>query len=238
MRTVALALLVLLAGCASVAEAPDASVPSAPTESFGLAPVTGPLVFPAGTREVSLAWLVDELARLTGQEIVYDQQARQALEQAKEWLDLTAPVPADEVYTFVEALLAYRGYALGRLKAGEPTVLGLFVGNTGRGASGASYVAVAEDEVDALRRHPAFLFQYAMHFENIDSRQLQTQLRQLLVDPSGLCNVVPAGERSLILQGYGARLAGLFQLLREVDRHSAARNPPAQTQAEQGAKAR
>ena len=59
-----------------------------------------------------------------------------------------------------------------------------------------------DGELPELRRHPALLCQLVLTFENIDSRQLQTQLRQLLVDNSGMQQVVPAGERSLILFFY------------------------------------
>jgi hypothetical protein len=238
MSAIFLALLLLVSGCTAATHESARPAPKADSGAFGLAPASAPLVFPDGTREITLAWLVDELARSTTQEIACDPSTREELERTKEWLDVVTPVPAGEVYAFVEALLTFHGYALGVLKAGEPAVLGIFGGQAGRRPSEPVYTPIPEEELDTVRRHPAFLFQYAMHFENIDTRQLQTQLRQLLVDTSGLNNVVPAGERSLILQGNGARLAGLFQLLREVDRYSAAPDMPAQTQAEQAARPR
>lgn len=238
-RQLVLLALALTAGCAST----DSEAASAPAEraralDLGLAPVSAALVFPAEQKEVSLAWLLDELMRLTGQELACTPEARAQLEARMEPLEQTTPVPADEVYPFVETLLVYHGFALARLKEGTPTVLGLIGGE--RNSSEVPYLPLEVEDRAALARHPALLFQHAIHFESLDSRQLQTQLRQLLVDPMGLCNVAPAGERTLIVQGYGQRLAGLVQLLSEVDQHATqvyrpAPPPgaPAQTQPQQ-----
>ena len=223
--------LFALGSCASrpSAGAPSPALP--PADDLGLAPVQGPLVFPPETREIHFAWLVDELARLTGQELVYDAAVRQALEQEQEFLDQTAPVPTDEVYPFVEALLIQRGFSLALLKTGTPTMVEV-IHPRSSGRTEIPAVVVQEHQLAALERHPALLAQHAMTFRNIDSRQLQTQLRQLLVDPSGISNVVPAGERSLLIQSYGMRITRLASLLGEVDRASGVLVPP-QTQAEQ-----
>ncbi|MEQ1892565.1 MAG: hypothetical protein ABL998_08500 [Planctomycetota bacterium] len=199
-------------------------------------PVSADLVFPPGTSEISFEWLADELARLAGVELVYGPDVRQSLERNSEKLEQTASVPADEVYGFVEALLASRGFALALTKTGTPTLLEILdPAQAVRGTrTQVPAVVAAETEIDALARHPALLAQTSMTFHNIDSRQLQTQLRQLLVDASGMTNVVPAGERSLLIQGPGVRVASLVQLLREVDRLSGALVLP-ETQAEQAA---
>lgn len=232
MRTSLGTLALLFVACASPAEtSANASAP-ARVDDLGLAPVSAPLVMPTGAREVTLAWLVDELARLTGQELVFAPEERERLEQIVEPLEATSVVPADEVYPFVESLLVFHGYMLARLKEGTPTMLAVVGPGGGRSSGEVPYVPLEIHDRDALARHPALLFQYALHFENLDSRQLQTQLRQLLVDPSGHCNVVPAGERSLIFQGYGLRLRSLMVLLAEIDAASVERPVP-QTQAEQ-----
>lgn len=227
-------LLLALGSCAGPTSGRAPSPAPPPADDLGLAPVQGPLVFPPETREVNYAWLVDELARLTGQELVYDAGVRQALEQEQEFLDQTAPVPADEVYPFIEALLIQRGYALALLKTGTPTMVEVLHPRSS-GRTEIPAVVVQEHQLAALARHPALLAQHAMTFRNLDSRQLQTQLRQLLVDPSGISNVVPAGERSLLIQSYGMRITRLASLLGEVDRASAVVRVPPPTQAEQAA---
>ena len=57
--------------------------------------------------------------------------------------------------------------------------------------------------------------------QNIDARQLQTQLRAIFTDPTNTQQVVPAGEHSLILQGFGSYIASLARLLLLVDEVSA-----------------
>jgi hypothetical protein len=84
-------------------------------------------------------------------------------------------------------------------------------------------VPIEPDAIEALADHPALLCQVMLVFENLDSRQLQTQLRQLLVDNTGMQQVVPAGDRGLLIQSTGAKLLGLARLLREFDVASAAR---------------
>ena len=228
--SVALAIVALalgaLAGCASTKESPTASasaVREPPHDDFGLPPVRAALEFPPEAHEVRLAWLVDELARLTGQELAMAPEVRQSLEANVESLELATPVPAREVYGFVEALLAAHGIFVAPVTGGERPVLGFYSNEPRGNVSQPCAVAIQPEQCARLADHPALLCQVMLTFENVDSRQLQTQLRQLLVDSGPLQQCVPAGERGLLIQGSGARLRGLVQLLREVDRASAQR---------------
>jgi hypothetical protein len=212
-----------LAGCATTKD-----VPGQPHErsDFGLPPVRAALEFPSGEREVTLGWLVDELARLSGQELAMRPQLRQQLDQLREPLELTTPVPAHEVYAYVEGMLAVQGVVVAPVKAGDRPVLGVYGSSMimGRPEAGETRPLVIEPgQVEALVDHPALLCQVMLVFENIDSRQLQTQLRQLLVDSTGTKQVVPAGDRALLVQAPGAQLLGLVRLLRAVDLASAQR---------------
>jgi hypothetical protein len=216
----ALVLFLVPAGCASM---PVASAPQAAADPFGLPAPSGPLEFPPDTPQIELAWLVAELARLTGQELVVDPQARALLQQATEPLELLTPVPTDEVYAFVEALLVSHDFYLAPLKGGTRPMLGIYSMTARGGASPARPVVVAPAHLAELERHPALYCQMLLTFENIDTRQLQTQLRQLLVDQSGVNQVVPCGERALLIQGTSTRISGLARILPEVDRASVPR---------------
>lgn len=227
--------LLALASCASSAKASSATGPAASADTFGLPPVRGPLEFAPDAREVSLGWLVDELARLSGQELTMAVDLRRALDGTMEPLEQRSPVPAGEVYAFVEALLTTQGIVIAPAKGGARPVLGVYGGQGARLGEPVP-VQIEPARVAALAGHPALLCQVLLDFENIDSRQLQTQLRQLLVEASGLQQIVPAGERSLILQASGAKLLALVPLLQEVDRLSEQRERPPATPA-QAAKA-
>jgi hypothetical protein len=81
---------------------------------FGLPPVRAALQFPAGASAVTLGSLVDELARLSGQELAMQPEVRQQLDQLREPLELATPVPVPEEYAYVEGMLAVQGRRLRR----------------------------------------------------------------------------------------------------------------------------
>jgi len=215
-----LALLVL----ASCAATKATSQRSSGHDTLGLPPVRAALEFPAGAIDVTIGWMVNELARLTGQELTMTPVLRQQLDQLHEPLEITTPVPADEVYPYVEGMLATQGVLIAPVKAGERPVLGVFSPARQQRAEGElRAVSIELDQVEALADHPALLCQVMLVFENVDSRQLQTQLRQLLVDAYGTKQCVPAGDRGLLLQAPGSQLLSLVRVLRAVDLASAGR---------------
>jgi hypothetical protein len=186
----------------------------------------GPLEFAAGTEQMTLHELALAFARLTGAELALDPMTQQQLLAGKIVLASVAPVPADEVYPFVESFLSCNGYSLCVLKLGARPIVTL-VGGPPRPGFNPEPLFVAEEDWPQLEDHPALLVRLAVTFRNIDSRQLQTQLRQLLVDAGGLRQCVPAGERGLIVQGPGRETLALVRLLREMDASSAAPATPA-----------
>jgi hypothetical protein len=211
-----------LAGCASPTT--RATRAAGRGEDLGLPPVSAALEFPGESLEVTLGWLVDQLARLSGQELVLAPEVRRELDGATEELEQARPVPAEEVYAFVEAHLARQGFLLAPVTAGVRPVLGVYGGPERDGSPLAVELELAD--LAELARHPALLCRVVLVFENLDSRQLQTQLRQLLVDSGPYQQVVPAGERALLIQAGGARMRGLVELLLRVDRACAALPTP------------
>ena len=195
-------------------------------DGLALPPARGPLEIAAGAEELNMHELVLALARITGVELALDPLTQQELQQSRVALVRDAPVPAEEAYAFVESFLARQGYALCVLKHGARPILGVF-GQASRQSSTPEPLFVAESDLPLLEDHAALLVRVVVTFRNIDTRQLQTQLRQLLVDATGLRQCVPAGERSLILQGLGRETLSLVQLLREVDAASVAPSAPA-----------
>lgn len=220
-RLIELAGLVL-AGCASRAKGTEASA-RAPAESFGLPPVRAALDFPPGSHDVTLAWLVAELARLSGQELAVAQDLQGQFEASPEPLEGTAPVPAGEVHSFVEVLLHRQGYRIAPVSAGTRPVLGIH-GTPERGGVSRP-VPIEREQVAALAGHPALYGSLLLTLENIDSRQLLTQLRQLMGDPGQHQHCIATGERSLLIQASGAKLAGRVEVLLAIDRAAASRAP-------------
>lgn len=190
-----------------------------PEPGLPLPPAREGLVFEPGTSEVTLAFLLSALARSTGQELALHSEVRREFERKNVQLESASQVPPEEVYSFVEGLLAPEGVVIAPLTGGKRPVLGVWAGPMGRGSAAffPEPVPLSPAQYDEAARHPALLVRTVVVLEHIDARQLQTQLRQLLVDPSGNQNVVPAGERALILQGRAAFVVGLARQLQEVD---------------------
>jgi len=222
----ALLLSIVLAGALAPAR-------STPTSHLPLPPATASLQFEPGTSDIRLDELLLRLAHLTGQELAMTAQTQQMLQQIKEPLESAAPVPAAEVYAFVEGLLVRQGILIAPITGGTRPILGVQGVERGRdGPLDALYVGA--DDLPELEAHPALLVRTYVDMKNLDTRQVQTQLRQLMVDNSGTSQIVPVGERGLILQGRGRDIAGLVKLLRESDKAAGERPPTPPAPAAEG----
>jgi general secretion pathway protein D len=163
----------------------------------------------------------------TGFNFTYDPQTGTALAQAKLVMLGTKRIPKAEFYNFFQIQLFINDFVC--LEVGPPQISQILIQSLsqnaqargGGGAIGKSPEFVVPENLPDYRDQPARLIITVLNFQNIDSRQLQTQLRQLLVDNTGSQQVVPAGDRSLILQGFGSYIASLAQLLLLVDEVSA-----------------
>jgi hypothetical protein len=143
---------------------------------------------------------------------------------AKEPLESPAPIPKDEVYAFVEGVLARQGVVIAPITGGTRPILGVMVLGPQEGPLDPLYVessALAE-----LTTHPALFVRVLVQLENTDARQLQTQLRQLLVDNTGTNQCVPVGELALILQGRGRDVEAMARLILAADKAAGARPKP------------
>lgn len=217
----------VIAVCAGCALAPQAPDPGRGEPGLPLPRPRGALEFPSGTTEVKLSWLAAELGRLTGQELVMSFETRSALGAASEPLEIVSAVPADEVYAFVEGILFSNQILIAPVKSGSRPMLGLYSVDPRRGPSapGASPLVVADAQLGELAQHPALLVRLNVFLENVDARMVQTQLRALMTDPTNTEQIVPLGERSLLLQGTAQRVAGMALLLQGMDAASRARAP-------------
>jgi len=214
-------LAVLVAGAtpAGPLAAPGAS-------NLPLPPVSAALEFGSGSNDVGLDELLQQLARLTGQELAMTVQAREALRASREPLEHTTPVPAGEVYTFVEGLLSRQGFVIAPITGGTRPILGVLSTGTGRD-TGLDPLAVDASALGELAAHPALFVRVLIDLHNSDARQLQTQLRALVVDQSGMQQCVPVGELGLILQGKGRDVASLAKLVLAADEAAGKNHLPA-----------
>lgn len=192
---------------------------TAPVERLPLPPPRDGIVFSGDTNEVTLGYLLDELARATGQELALSSADREELVRAKISLAHLDQVPAGEVYAFVESFLAQEGVVIAPLKGGARPVLAVYLPGGGRRGSplNPEPLPISQAHFDEAAEHPALFIRTHLVLKHTDTRQLQTQLRQVLVDPTGIQNVVPAGERGLLLQGRAKFIVGLARQILELD---------------------
>ena len=185
------------------------------------------LSFSEGQDQLPLLDFVKIAQDVTGFNFTYDPPTGQLLSTAKVAMLGQKRIRVSEFYNFFQIQLFINDFVC--LEVGPPQISVILIqslqpnagGRGGGAALGKSPVFVLPDDLDEYRDQPASLIITILNFKNIDSRQLQTQLRQLLVDQTGSQQIVPAGDRSLIMQGFGSYIASLAHLLKLVDDVSA-----------------
>lgn len=212
---------------------PAAGCASAPRPAqFALAPIGVPVSadpFPtpssglkiqiAPGEEMSLEKLLDEFSRVTGQNLLITQNTCQALKASPTGLNRSVDVPASEVYSFVENILAHNQHVLQVLSGHEPRLLAvhnLAARNGSRPLSDlAQYVPVKD--IGLYARHPAVLITTMVELPSTDVRTLSNSLRGMLTDQVTQ-QIIPVGNtNALVIGGSGAAVANLVTVLRECD---------------------
>jgi len=165
----------------------------------------------------------------TGKNFTYDSQTETALKGQHVVMLGTKRIPKSEFYEFFQVQLFINDFVC--LEVGPPQIKVILIQSisqqggaraaAGGSALGKSPTYVFPSDLEDYKDKPAELIITVLNFKNIDTRQLQTQLRQLLVDNTGSQQIVPAGEHSLIMQGFGSYIASLGKLLQLVDQYSA-----------------
>lgn len=181
-----------------------------------------------GNEKLSLLKFAGLAQEATGYHFTWDQDTGNQLNSKFVFLLGQKRIPKVDFYNFFQIQLFINDFVC--IEVGPPQIRVILIQNVaGAGgnrqgsasALGKNPIFVSPTDLDEYLTQPATLIMTVLSFQNIDTRQLQTQLRQLLVDPTGSQNVVPAGERSLIMQGFGSYVASLAKLLKLVDEYSA-----------------
>lgn len=181
-----------------------------------------------GNEKLSLLKFAGLAQEATGYHFTWDQETGNQLNSKFVFLLGQKRIPKVDFYNFFQIQLFINDFVC--IEVGPPQIRVILIQNVaGAGgnrqgsasALGKNPIFVSPTDLDEYLTQPATLIMTVLSFQNIDTRQLQTQLRQLLVDPTGSQNVVPAGERSLIMQGFGSYVASLAKLLKLVDEYSA-----------------
>src|SRR5262249_48848721 len=132
-------------------------------------------------------------------------------------------VPAQEVYPFVEAILAQNDFMLVPRTDREPRLLAVENLNSNRrNAIRSEAIFVPADQIAAWSRHPAILVTTVIDFGHVDVRTLSNWMRAMFTD-SNLQLLVPVGNsNSLVITATGTMVSNLVTMLKAVDEVAAA----------------
>ncbi len=212
--------LVFALGCALA----PGSFPAGPMDGEDpLAPATKPLAVPAD-REYSLQDLLIAFADSTGQLLAIGNEARAILAQTPVGLNAAAEVPPEDVYSFVEGLLAHHHVVLALLARGKRPMLGVYPLMGGRSVPFSAWLSVPAEELPRYRDHAALLVQTVVVLPSLDVRQAATSFRGLLRDTDHQ-TLLATGEHTLVLRGTGRFVADTVAMLEQVARANEAACP-------------
>lgn len=212
--------------------------------AIALQPFAGNGSFTVAARddaESNLLELARDYGRATDRVLVLQEETLRLLQADRAGLSRALTVSGSAFPTFVEQILAERGYLLFELSNGAPGLVTCMSRDAAARSTVRTNVRYADARAIATcAGRPATLFQTVVDLPHVDVRTLSNSMRSLIVDPMML-TIVPAGNSSsLVLQGSGAALADLVAMLRAVEAAAAARppanEPPAEGEAGGGGK--
>jgi len=187
-----------------------------------------------GDGSQTLAGMLAEFCRVTGQNFSVSEAARQMLQATATGLVQPVDVPPAQVYPFVEALLIDRGFVITELRAQEPRLLALHLTRSNdpsdRSRARERCVLVPAERIAEYADHPALMVRTVIDVSPLDARLVANTLRGVIRD-SELQNILPiGGVTSLLVEGPGAWVASVAEMLRdaaEIEREWLEKNKPA-----------
>jgi hypothetical protein len=209
------------AGCLStpLQKSPEHDkAPTSVSDPFPM-PSAGISITIAPREEMKLDKLLDEFARVTGQNLLITRETRAVVQSTPTGLFKTVEVPPQEVYPFVESILVQNDFALFVLSDREPRMLAVWSLTQGqsRASPRNSAVYVPVKDIASYARHPAILVTTMIDLPNTDVRTLSNSMRTMFTD-ANTQQIIPVGNsNSLIITGFGSSVANLVAMLRDCD---------------------
>lgn len=202
---------------------------SLPSAFQGQAPSDLDALFPPAKAPLTIAWaegqerptvmdLLKDYAELTGQNLSYNNETTQYLNNARIPLTSGVTVPAAEVQNFVESLLIATDFVLTLDRITEPRLIGVHsLQTSSRNTIRSQAIHLPIERLEWMRRHPAILCVTSIDLPNTDVRQVSNSMRTMITD-ANTQQMLPAGNSStMVLTGFGRNIAALVDLLRTID---------------------
>jgi type II secretion system protein D len=175
------------------------------------------------TEQLNLEEFVLLCQEATGLNFTYNDQTQAVLRQGKLVMFGTKRVPKKDFYAFFQIQMFINDFVC--VEVGPPHISVILIQSLQQGQRGAANIRqkainVAPENLESYADQPATLITTVLYLPNTEVRQLSTSLRALLTDQNTQ-TMLPAGEHSVILQGFGSYVASLARLLQIVDAESA-----------------
>ena len=170
--------------------------------------------------QLTLEQFIGLCQEATGLKFTYSDETKRQLEERTMRLLGTMRVPRDEFYSWFQVMLIIEQFAC--IEIGPPHLAVIQIQNLAGGNPRAqtpkTYAKwVSPDEIDDYADQPATLITTVVTLKNTDARQVATTLRPLLADPATE-NLMNAGQSSsLIITGFGSKIASIVRLLEVID---------------------
>jgi len=207
---------------------PLALAPTAPEVVPALIPAVEPIAaepvlpLPDGPLVISstgsnLADLASQISGLTGVGVCASSPALSRLADSPTGLLADASIEPEAAWSYFESLIAQAGFVMIEMRASSPRLLAIVDELAGDITVAQAFRPVPADELHLYADHPALLIETVVHLESVDVRQLSNSMRSMIGGSPAL-TMVPGGHSgSMVLQGTGARLAGMARFMHRLD---------------------
>lgn len=170
--------------------------------------------------QLTLEQFIGLCQEATGLKFTYSDETKRQLEERTMRLLGTMRVPRDEFYSWFQIMLFLEQFAC--IEVGPPhlaviQIVNLAGGNPRAQTPKTSAKWVSPEDIEDYADQPATLITTVVTLKNTDARQVATTLRPLLAD-TATENLMNAGQSSsLIITGFGSKIASIVRLLEVID---------------------
>ncbi len=179
------------------------------------------------SERLSLEEFVKLCQEATGRNFTYNDTTQASLASGNVVMFGPKRIPKEDFYAFFQIQMFINDFVC--VEVGPPHISVILIQALTAGQRGANNlkqkaIHVLPSELEDYADQPATLITTVLNLPNTDVRQLSTSLRAMLTD-TNTQTLLPAGDTSIILQGFGSYIYSLARLLQIVDDESAGPDP-------------
>lgn len=180
---------------------------------------------------MTLEQFVKLCQELTGRNFTYTKDTAAQLLSAKLRMFGPKRIPKADFYSFFQIMMIINDFVCIRIGPEHLSVV-LIQSLTAQGGRGGQQVRgdatyVQPEDIEQFASQPATLITTVIDLPNTDVRTLSNSMRTMFTD-ANTQNIIPVGNNSLIITGFGSNVASLVKMLYFVDKASQPRGEQAE----------